>query len=407
MNSKKPVSRGVEARDSIASPTTSHPGFDGLVGLFERTQIAMQMQAARSVDLALVVRNWLFGRYLAEFECSGHARAEIYGKKLVENLSARLSGIGIKGMSPTNLRKFREFYQTYEEIQQTVSVESSNAEKEIRQTVSVKSQTLGPILERFSNNNFDIQNILQVLSAKFFLSWSHYVVLMTIKSEEERRFYEIEARENAWGIRELKRQIGASLYERLALSRDQAGVRQLSVKGQTVSQPADIIKSPYVLEFLGLQEHSSYSENQLETVIIDKIEHFLLELGKGFLFEARQKRFTFDDDHFYVDLVFYNRLLRCYVLIDLKRDRLTHQDLGQMQMYVNYFDRYVKLADEKPTIGILLCHSKHDELVELTLPEDSNIYASEYKLYLPSKEELKKQLAEAQKEWKQNNGAKI
>lgn len=162
------------------------------------------------------------------------------------------------------------------------------------------------------------------------------------------------------------------------------------MKGQLVNTPQDVLKSPYVLEFLGLPEYSSYSEHELETAIIDKIENFILELGKGFLFEARQKRFTFDDDHFYVDLVFYNRLLRCYVIIDLKRDRLTHQDLGQMQMYVNYFNRHVKTEEENPTVGILLCHSKSDELVELTLPENSNIYASQYQLYLPSKEELKK-----------------
>jgi hypothetical protein len=162
-----------------------------------------------------------------------------------------------------------------------------------------------------------------------------------------------------------------------------------------IEKASDVIKNPYVLEFLDLEEKNAYSEHELETAIIDKLEHFLLELGKGFLFEARQKRFTFENDHFYVDLVFYNRLLRCYVLIDLKRDKLTHQDLGQMQMYVNYFDRHVKTEDELPTIGIVLCHRKNDALVELTLPKDSNIFASKYQLYLPSKEELKKQLEAA------------
>ena len=159
-----------------------------------------------------------------------------------------------------------------------------------------------------------------------------------------------------------------------------------------VEKAADLIKNPLVLEFLGLEQSASYSEEELETAIIDQLEKFLLELGKGFLFEARQKRFTFDNDHFYVDLVFYNRLLRCYVLIDLKRDKLTHQDLGQMQMYVNHFDRHVKTDDEASTIGIVLCHRKNDALVELTLPDDANIYASKYQLYLPSKEELKQKL---------------
>ena len=165
-----------------------------------------------------------------------------------------------------------------------------------------------------------------------------------------------------------------------------------------VEKAADLIKNPFVLEFLGLEEQPSYSEDELECAIIDKLGAFLLELGKGFLFEARQKRFSFDNDHFRVDLVFYNRLLRCYVLIDLKRDKLTHQDLGQMQMYVNYFDRHVKTADELPTVGIVLCHRKNDALVELTLPRDANIFASKYQLYLPSKEELKQQLEKIERE---------
>lgn len=241
--------------------------------------------------------------------------------------------------------------------------------------------------------------IRQTLSAQLPLSWSHYLFLMSISNTDERKFYEIESSNEGWSLRELKRQFNSSLYERLALSRDKESVRKLSEQGQLLEKHADVIKDPLVLEFLGFEEHHHYSETELETAIIDKLEHFLLELGKGFLFEARQKRFSFDEDHFFVDLVFYNRLLRCYVIIDLKIGELKHQDLGQMQMYVNYFDRYVKLEDEKPTVGILLCHSKDDRLVELTLPKDANIHASEYLLYLPDKIALKKQLEEAQAEW--------
>ena len=222
---------------------------------------------------------------------------------------------------------------------------------------------------------------------------------MWISNPDERRFYELEAANEGWSLRELKRQFNASLYERLALSRDKAGVKELSEKGQLVEKHNDVIKDPYVLEFLGLDEKTRYSETELETAIIDKLEHFLLELGKGFLFEARQKRFTFDEEHFFVDLVFYNRLLRCYVIIDLKIGELKHQDLGQMQMYVNYFDRYVKLEDEESTIGIILCKKKKDSLVEITLPEGANIHATKYQTYLPDKESLKKQLEEAQAEW--------
>jgi len=216
-----------------------------------------------------------------------------------------------------------------------------------------------------------------------------------LQREAARAFYEKESTGESWSLRELKRQFDSGLYERLALSRDKDGVRKLADEGQVVDAPRDLLKSPYVLEFLGLDEKEKYSESHLETAIIDKLEHFLLELGKGFLFEARQKRFTFDEDHYFVDLVFYNRLLRCYTLIDLKIGELTHQDLGQMQMYVNYYDRHVKLGDENPTVGIVICKKKKEALVEITLPQDSNIHASEYMLYLPSKEELKQQVEES------------
>ena len=366
--------------------------YQQLLALFKETQQELQQRAARSVDTSLVIRNWLFGWYIVEFEQGGAERAELYGKRLIDKLSRELKTLGLKGISSTSLRQCRTFYLAYKKIGQTVPAQSSGARialPEIQQALPVISFDTIAIAPKM------LQELSAKLAGHFSLGWTHYVALLTISNADECRFYEIEARENSWGARELERQIGASLYERLALSRDKEGIRQLSEKGLVIEKPADVIKSPFVLEFLDLEEKSAYSEHALETAIIDHLEHFLLELGKGFLFEARQKRFTFDNDHFYVDLVFYNRLLRCYVLIDLKRDKLTHQDLGQMQMYVNYFDRYVKTEDELPTIGILLCHRKHDALVELTLPRDSNIFASKYQLYLPSKEELKRQLEEA------------
>ncbi|MEQ1742616.1 MAG: PDDEXK nuclease domain-containing protein, partial [Candidatus Nitrotoga sp.] len=276
----------------------------------------------------------------------------------------------------------------YSEIRQALPDQSLN-EGEIRQALTDQSRS------SISSVAVILQTVSAELANRFVLGWTHYVSLLSVISPDERRFYEIEARENSWGARELERQIASSLYERLALSRDKDGIKALAQTGLVIEQASDVVKNPYVLEFLGIEEKSAYSEHELESAIIDHLENFLLELGKGFLFEARQKRFTFDNDHFYVDLVFYNRLLRCYVLIDLKRDKLTHQDLGQMQMYVNYFDRYVKTEDELPTIGIVLCHRKNDALVELTLPENSNIFASKYQLYLPSKEELKKELEDA------------
>jgi predicted nuclease of restriction endonuclease-like (RecB) superfamily len=362
--------------------------FESLVELCRRTHEETRHSAARAVDRSLVVRNWLFGWYITEFEGGGASRRELYGKELIDRLSARLRTNRIKGCSPTSLRKCREFYEVFSEIRPTVSVESGEP-SEIRQTLSVESLAPG---------SFTPALALTELSTRFRLGWSHYVTLLSVSDTEARRFYEIEAGENGWSVRELKRQLDSSLYERLALSREQGEVRRLAREGQVVEKASDLIKDPVVLEFLGLEEKPAYSESDLETAIIDRLQQFLLELGKGFLFEARQKRFSFDDSHFFVDLVFYNRLLRCYVLIDLKRGKLTHQDLGQMQMYVNYFDRHVRTDDELPTIGILLCDRKNEAVVELTLPEDANIYASKYQLYLPSREELADQVARVRRE---------
>ena len=375
--------------------------FDQLVLLCQRTDEETRRSAARAVDRSLVVRNWMFGWYVVEFEGGGLPRHELYGKELVARLSDRLTASGIKGCSRTNLRKFRRFYQAFSDIRQTVSVESGEPE-EIRQTVSVESfvpDTISATSPQISSSSGPIpQTLSEELAKRFTLGWSHYVALLSIDDVEARNFYEIEAADNDWSVRELRRQIDSSLYQRLALSRDKQEVRRLAREGQMVEKPSDLIKNPYVLEFLGLDEQPAYSESDMESAIISRLEQFLLELGKGFLFEARQKRFSFDDSHFFVDLVFYNRLLHCYVLIDLKLGKLSHQDLGQMQMYVNYFDRHVKTNEELPTVGILLCDDRNEAVVELTLPEDANIYASKYHLYLPSKQELAAQLESVRRE---------
>jgi predicted nuclease of restriction endonuclease-like (RecB) superfamily len=350
--------------------------FDNLITFFEETQRELQKQAVRSVDIALVVRNWLFGWYIVEFENGLGQRSQLYGKKLIPNLSKELKKRKITGVSVTNLKQCRAFYFTNRHISRTLSDQSS-----------INLDELASL-----STSHGLKVIIDKLTSSFKLGWSHYATLLTVNSDQERHFYELESIANSWSVRELRRQIDSSLYERLALSRDSDKVKELSEKGQIVNNYSDIIKDPYILEFLDLPQYPQYSEHEFEKAIIDNIEHFLLELGKGFLFEARQKRFTFADDHFYVDLVFYNRLLRCYVLIDLKIGKLTHQDIGQMQMYVNYFDRFVKLDNEYPTVGIILCHYKNQSVVELTLPKNSNIRAAEYKLYLPSKQELKEQI---------------
>lgn len=297
-----------------------------------------------SVDLIQVLTNFEIGRRIVEHEQQGSDRAE-YGKAVLKALSAELTTEFGRGFSHRNLEYMRKFFLAYRERAPEIS-QMPSAKFPPDQTPRMPSELL-PLTS-------EVRTPSSTFSPRFKLGWSQYVFLISIDNCDERSFYEIEAASQGWTLPELKRQFNSGLYERLALSRDQDGVRQLAAKGQVVTRPEDLLKDPYVLEFLGLDEQTKYSESDLESAIIDKIEHFLLELGKGFLFEARQRRFTFDEEHFFVDLVFYNRLLRCYVLIDLKLGKLSHGDLGQMQMYVNWFDRFVKLAQENPTVGIVL-----------------------------------------------------
>lgn len=303
-----------------------------------------RQQVLRSVNQTMVYTYYEIGRMIVEDEQQGKQRAE-YGKQVLKDLSRQLAADFGKGFSVDNLQNMRQFYLTY--------------------------------------------SIYETPSRKFVLSWSHYLKLMRIANQEERKFYEIECSTNNWSLRELQRQFDSGLYERLALrlGRDKADVRLLAQKGHLVEKASDAIKDPYILEFLGLPERHQYSETVLEQAIIDNIQSFLKELGKGFMFVSRQERISFDERHFYIDLVFYNRILRCFVIIDLKIGDLKHQDLGQMQMYVNYYDRFVKLPDENKTIGIILCKDKNQTLVEITLPENNDqIFASRYQTVLPDKQ---------------------
>lgn len=340
-----------------------------------------------AVNTAEVYAKYEIGRYIVENEQQGNGRAQ-YGKHVLQKLSIRLIESFGTGWSYSNLRQIRQFYMVYGNLTNTVCQIENDKHCLSNSENITKSSTSKQLVE---------------CEPRFTLSWSHYLILMRIDNVEARNFYEIECTQQQWSVRQLSRQVGSSLYERLALSRNKEDVMRLACEGQTLEKPADIIKNPLTLEFLGLKPDTLYTESKLENAIIGKMQQFLLELGKGFLFEARQKRFTFDEQHFYVDLVFYNRLLQCYVLIDLKTSKLSHQDLGQMQMYVNYYDRYMKQDFEKPTIGILLCKEKNDALVQLTLPEHSNIYASEYSLYLPDKTLLQSKLQQWIEEYDESN----
>ena len=350
------------------------------------SQIVDLLQTARknvvqAVNQTMVITYFEIGRMIVEEEQNGEARAD-YGKHLIQELSKVLNNEFGQGFSVTNLKQMRQFYITYSKSQTLSGQFGKSPEPLITKTPDQNSEIMF--------RDFRLAKD-QTVSDIFQLSWSHYLILMRIDNEYERKFYEIEAYKNNWSVRELQRQYDTELYARLVLSRDKNKVKELSEKGWVIKQPKDAIKDPYVLEFLGLPEHSSYSETELEEQIISKLEHFLLELGNGFTFVGRQVRFTFDEEHFRVDLVFYNRILKCFVLIDLKIGKLKHQDLGQMQMYVNYYDRFVKLEDENNTIGIILCKDKKDTMVEITLPENNKqIFASKYKLVLPSKAEFKR-----------------
>ena len=349
-------------KGDINIETSNDKRIEKLSSRIEQFVNGVRHNIAVTINNALVSSYYEIGRYIIEDEQDGKYRAS-YGKNILQGVSERLTLRLGKGWSVENLTLMRKFYVVY-----------SNFVTGGYEIHSEKSNTHLP---------------------DFVLPWTHYQILMRVDNPEARKFYEIEARKQQWSKRELQRQIGSSLYERLALSRDKEAVIKLSVEGQTITKPTDILKDPVTLEFLDLKPDVSYSETKLENAIISKLQQFLLEMGKGFLFETRQKRFTFEERNFYIDLVLYNRLLQCYVLIDLKMDDLTHQDLGQMQMYVNYYDRYVRQNFEKPTIGILLCERKNDALVELTLPKDANIYAQQYALYLPDKKLLQQKL----KEW--------
>lgn len=310
--------------------------------------------AVRSVDFCRVQMYWNLGKRIMEEEQDGQDRAE-YGKYIIANLAARIEPEYGSGFGKRQLEMCRKFYMVY------------------------------PIANTLRSQ----------------LNWTQYRKLSKIEDADKREYYELEAVNNAWTGRELERQVDSLLYERLLKSTDKATLLAMARKERLPENAGDVIKDPMVLEFLGLEKRPAYYETDIESALISHLQEFLMEMGNGFTFVARQKRLLIEDDEFFADLVLYNRLLRCFVVIELKTEKLSHQDLGQLQMYVNYFDRYEKTKDENPTIGILLCTNKNDTLVKITLPEDNKtIMASEYQLYLPTQEQLCRELDEAKEDLK-------
>lgn len=344
---------------------------------------AARVGLARTVNTTQVAANWLIGREIVEEEQRGQRRAD-YGTKLLAELSARLNAEFGRGYSVDNLEAFRQFYLDFPQlISDTVS-------RKLMLPPALPLQTNSETPSRESSGSTDWHP--GELSPS--LSWSHYRQLLRVTRPEARAFYEIEAIRNAWSVRELQRQAASLLYDRLAKSKDKKGLMRLATHGQEVARPLDVLKDPMVIEFLDLPESPKLVESKLEQALIDNLQTFLLELGKGFAFVSRQERITIDGDHFYIDLVFYHAVLKCYVLIDLKVGKLTHGDLGQIQFYVNYFDRERRTEGDNPTLGVILCPDKNDAVVRYTLGEqqERNIFTSRYQLHLPTEQELEREL---------------
>ena len=317
--------------------------------------ISSRNKVYSAVNTEMLSLYWNIGKAIMEIQ-QGDERAS-YGDAVLDRLSEKLTDEFGKGFSSRNLRTMRKFYLIYP----------------IWKTVSSK------------------------------LSWSHYLELIKIEEDNKRNFYFNECINTRWSVRELQRQIGSLLYERLALSTDKEKILELAEKGQVLESSKDLVKDPFVLEFLDIKENTDYLETDLEKNILEHLKEFLLELGKGFMFVGSQVRLTLEEDHFYPDLVFYNRLLKCFVIIDLKIGKVSHQDIGQMQMYVNYYDREIKNSDENPTVGILLSTLKNKTVVKYTLPEDNkNIFSSSYKLHLPTEQELIEAVEEEKKNFELN-----
>jgi len=384
--------------------------------LYKRVQAILeqaQETAARSVNTAQVVANWLVGREIVEEEQHGSQKAD-YGKRVLQDLSSRLQKEYGNGYSVDNLELFRRFFLNYpsllgNEISDAVRRKSDEAFGPDEETINHAPRdefgkrlpaNVVAIPHAVRGNSDAVRRNSQKPHQPWkpgqlntSLSWTHYRTLLRVEKPLARSFYEIETVSSAWSTRELERQINSLLFERLAKSKDKKGVMRLARKGHEIMGPADVFKDPVVFEFLGIPKTTRLQESDMESMLITNLQDFLLELGKGFALVSRQERITLDGDHFYIDLVFYHTVLKCYILIDLKVGKLTHQDLGQLQLYVNYYDEERCTTGDNPTLGLILCTDKNDAVVRYTLGKgNQKIFASRYKLHVPSEAELRKEL---------------
>ena len=361
--------------------------FEKLVGFIRQVHDELAAQAGRAVNLSLTLRNWLIGCYIAEYEQNGTDRAE-YGTRLLENLSSHLGETGMGGAAPRSLRLYRQFYLIYPAIWQTPSAKSlqSLIPSSIRQTLPAKSQTE---TKDSSQLGIPASELIQKLS------FSHFAELIGVADDTKRAFYEIESIRGNWSVRELKRQINALYYERSGLSKDKTKLAALIQEGAETVEPKLAVRDPYIFEFLGLKPKEVMSESRLEDQLLDKLQEFLLELGHGFCFEARQKRILIGDTHNFVDLVFYHRILKCHVLVELKLEQFSHENIGQLNTYVSWYKKNMMTEGDNPPVGILLCTRKDHTLVEYALAGmDNGLFVSKYQLELPKKEEMQRFIEE-------------
>lgn len=367
--------------DKLRNPALNSDGlFDRVVSILEQAKT----KVVQTVNSEMIIAYWLIGREIVQAVQGGEERAE-YGKQIIKDLSVQLNNKYGKGFSTTNLWYFRQFYVIY-----------SNRKPEILHKPCGELDSEGKLHKAcgvLDNMSLAVEKSDSIQGFSPALSWSHYRALAKVEHKNERLFYEIEAEKEGWSVPVLERQIHSFLFARLLKSRDKNGVLKLATEGQVIEMPVDTIKDPYVLDFLGLPDSKQFHESKIESAIIDNLQSFLLELGKGFAFVARQKRLQYEDTFFYVDLVFYNCILKCYVLIDLKTGQLTHQNVGQMDSYVRMYDDLFIAKDDNPTIGLILCSEKNEAIARYSVLNSSKqLFASKYMLYLPTEEELEHEL---------------
>jgi len=358
--------------------------FSALVAAIQRTHAYMAVQACKAVNISLTLRNWLIGCYIREYEQNGTDRA-MYGENLLSSLSKRLASAGIVGCASRSLRLYRQFYLTYPEIPEAI--------RKLMIPKSTTAPTPSIVGTASAQLKISFQRLVQSLS------FSHFAELIALEDSLKRAFYEIECIRGNWSVRELKRQIGSLYYERSGLSTDKKKLAELAQAGAEQTEPKLAIRDPYVFEFLGIKSREAMRESDLEDALLDKLQDFLLELGHGFCFEARQKRILIGDTHGFVDLVFYHRLLKCHVLVELKVESFTHENLGQFNTYVNWYLKNIMTEGDNPPVGILLCTQKDHALVEYALAGmDNHLFVSKYQLELPRKEEIERFLEEKMRE---------